>query len=70
MARVQAAPQAAGDDDDDEITPEFLRRWAQLRWESILHYMVGSGGVMRVYALVPAFSINFLYLATHAGCNC
>ncbi len=22
------------------VSPEFLRRWGQLRWESVLHYMV------------------------------
>ncbi len=38
--QIQVAAQAAGDDDDSEITAEYLRRWAQLRWESILHYMV------------------------------
>ncbi len=27
-------------EDGGSVSPEFLRRWGQLRWESVLHYMV------------------------------
>ncbi len=40
-------------EDGTAVSAEFLRRWGQLRWESVLHYMVSLREALKARPLLP-----------------